>query len=335
MRLMRLTFALALLTTGWWIGGGQGSAAQLTDASWWWRGNMGPAPLPAPATVPADGLYVAGTPDGASAIAAVRYQLAVGESNPVLTLTVADNGAQGADAAVIGACVAGSAWGGGEQGGPWDAKPNAACQSGSVQGLPSADHTSWTFALAPLVVAGEVNVVITPGSIAADTPVGSTFSIAFAPVTGASVATTPDAGSSDAGAVPPSAAGFDPAAEGGGLDLGPTFGGDSAGVSAFTPALPSSDQELTATAPVVRQATAANILPTAPEGAGGSGLAFAVIVALMAVAYRLNRLPVPGLRRLGPLASSVPHAPALTLAPEPGGLGRFARPRTGAPPPLT
>ena len=42
-------------------------AAELTDAGWWWRLQDGPAPLPAPPTVPPGGLLVQGAPDGATA----------------------------------------------------------------------------------------------------------------------------------------------------------------------------------------------------------------------------------------------------------------------------
>jgi hypothetical protein len=218
---------------------------------------------------------------------------------------------------------------------PWDAKPSVACSLGSVSGQRDATAGTWTFPLAPLVIGNEVDVVLTPGVLGGAPdgapPVYPTFSLAVEKVTDASLATTP--GPPSTAGFDSSQSGFDPATEDGGLDLGPTFA-DDPGLSAFSPALPSSGQGVTATAPVVRQATAANVLPISPKAAGGSGLAFIVILATMAVAYRLNRLPIPSPRRLGSLAASAPHTPPPTIVPDTGGLGRFARRRTGAPPPL-
>jgi hypothetical protein len=316
---------------------GHGDAAALSDASWWWFGNQGPAPAPAPPNVPDGGLYVAGAPDSAKALAALRFTLEEGESNPVLTLAVAPNGDQGGDNAVLGACVAGSSWGGGEKGGPWDAKPNAACATGSVQGIRAADGLSWTFALAPLVVAGEVNVVLTPGNVAGS-PVGSTFSLAFNPPTTASLATTPGSSSSssfDSGAAASDLSTdqtFGDASSLAGLDLGATSGD----LAPFQPSLPAASQGLTPTAPVVRQATAGNVVPRPVTSGRGSAIAFFVLVAGIAAMVRLNRVPTPLLRRLGPLASSSHAAPTVAVArvPARGGLGRFPRRRAGAPPPL-
>ena len=339
-RLLRSLAAGTLMLSTWWLAGGQAGTAELVDVSWWYRANVtlpavgaSPAPAPAPPTVPEGGLLVAGAPDGATAVAALRYELAEGESNPTLTLTVAENGDQGGASAVIGACVAGSAWGGGEHGGPWESKPNAACDAGSVQGIRSEDGTTWSFGLAPLVVGNEVNVVITPGTVAPDAPVGSTFSLAFNPPSTSALVTTPGSGSSSGGL------GFDPSEElgadpVGGLDTGPLFSADP--VSAFTPALPPSSQGLTATAPVVRQSTASNVLPPPPPAKGG-WVAFLVLLGCMAAAVRLNRIPVPNLRLLGPLGSGSAPAPAVLAAAQPadtGGLGRFARRRVGTPPPL-
>jgi hypothetical protein len=285
--------------------------------------------------VPEGGQLVAGTPDGASAIAALRFTLAPGESNPVLTLTVADNGDQGGAQAVIAACHAGSAWAGGENGGPWEAKPNAACDAGSVQGLASADGKTWTFALAPLVVDTEVNVVITPGTVAPGAPVTSPFSLAFNRPNPAALVTTQGEVPSEETAGGASADSTEPATLGDTTTpAGVDFGAATAAGSAFQPSLPATSQGLTATAPLVRQATAGNVLPPAATGRS-SAIAFVVLLACAAVAVRLNQLPTPDLRRLGPLASVAGRVAPRAAAPaEAGGLGRFARRRTGAPPPL-
>jgi hypothetical protein len=340
-RALRAACAAAVVLSTWWMAGGRGSASDLTQVSWWWRGNTGPAPLPSPAPVPPGGILVAGAPDGATAIAAVSFTLAEGESNPALTLTVADNGDQGGAQAVMAACLAGSAWAGSEQGGPWESKPNAACANGSIQGVRAADGKTWTFALAPLVVAREVNVVITPGTVAPGAPVGSTFSVAFTAPTSASLATTRGSSgtSSDAAgsAVPADAV----SPETGGADSTVADTGTAAldlssagGASAFQPSLPASSQGLTATAPLTRQATAANVTPVTEPTNGNAPAAVVVVLACVAVAVRLNRIPVPRPRLLGPLASAASRLAPAAVAPQPGGLGRFSRLRTGAPPPL-
>jgi hypothetical protein len=76
-------------------------------------------------------------------------------------------------------------------------------------------------------------------------------------------------------------------------------------------------------------------VPKSVTSGRGSAIAFFVLVVAGAIALRLNRVPTPVLRRLGPLASASHGAAAVSPpAPEPGGLGRFSRRRTGAPPPL-
>jgi hypothetical protein len=285
---------------------------------------------------------VAGAPDGATAIAALHFVLAENESNPSLTLTVPASGDQGGAQAVMAACFAGSAWGGSEQGGPWESKPNVACQTGSVQGVRSANGDSWTFALAPLAVGRDVNVVITPGTIAPGAPVGSTFSLTFNPPSSGSLTTTPGEATQPApdvaGALP--APDTQPDSASVGTDVGSSASSPldvSAPLpvaSAFTPSLPESSQGLTATAPLVRQATAGNV-PLETDGGHGSAAAVLILLAGIAIAVRLYRTPPPAPRLLGPLASATPRIPAIAVAtPSPGGLGRFTRPRSGTPPPL-
>src|SRR5688572_4722955 len=90
-------------------------AAELVDAGWWWRLQAdGRAPIPAPPNVPPGGLMVQGAPDGASAVAAVRFAVPPDDSNPVLTLALAQGGNQGAGSGVVLACPAASAWAGGD-----------------------------------------------------------------------------------------------------------------------------------------------------------------------------------------------------------------------------
>src|SRR5439155_3063775 len=155
-------------------------AADLRAAGWWWQaksGALGAAPLTSP-DVPDGGLLVAGAPDGATAIAALRYSLDASETPSQLTLKVATD--TGGASAVLAACPAGSAWKPASPG-AWEDKPAAACDRGSVNGIRSADGSAWTFAVAPLATGGTLDVVLVPGKVAgaptgAD---GSTFQLAF------------------------------------------------------------------------------------------------------------------------------------------------------------
>lgn len=308
-------------------------AATLTQAGWWWRVNdaLIPATIPAP-TVPEGGLMVSGAPDGATAIAALHFELADGEGAPVLTLAVAENGDQGGDRAVLAACLTGSAWQP-ESSGAWTNKPFAACDEGSVNGVRSADGKTWSFALAPLLSDGILDVTLVPGRHP-ELPAGldgSTFQLVFTAPTAASLTTTagvatappidvPDFGAPDPGA------GFTP----------PPFGGDLSlpdPAPAFAPALPEADQGLTATAPVAQQRNAP--LAASPIAVAEDHKVLGVIIlTVCAVALLWSaRLPVPAIRRLGGFASD--DAPVDADAPAPvGGLGRFARARSGPAPRL-
>lgn len=317
-------------------------AATLAQAGWWWRANEGlPVPPPAPPNVPDGGLMVAGAPDGATAIAALRFELAEGESSPTLTLEVAENGDQGGETALLAACLTGSAWQP-ETAGAWGSKPFPACAQGSVTGIRSDDGATWAFALAPLVVDGLVDITLVPGTDPA-LPAGasgSTFQLVFDPPTAASLTTvsggsagdfagfsSPDFSTPDfSGGDVPAPVDFAAPAINGSLSLPPVEPG-------FSPSLPESEQGLTATAPVAQQQNAP--LETAVEAAveDHTGLAAAVLALCGGALLWSAQLPTPQPRRLGGLAAAharVDEPPP----PAPSGLGRFARVRSGAPPPL-
>ncbi len=317
-------------------------AATLAQTGWWWRINDGTAPtaVPPPPMVPDGGLMVAGAPDGATAIAALHFDLADGESSPVLTLTVADNGDQGGDTAILAACVTGSAWEPASAG-TWTYKPFPACDQGSVNGLRSEDHLTWTFALAPLVSGRLLDVTLVPG-IDPTRPAGangSTFQLAFDPPSGASLATT-SGGSEAPGLSVPDFGGVDSTSAVADFDV-PSVGGDLAlppvdPSASFTPALPEADQGLTATAPVVRDRNAPLDARPAAAVAEHRGLA-AIVLALCGAAFLWSaQLPEPAPRRLGRFGGDRDATSSIDGTPEDasGGLGRFARRRSGAPPSL-
>lgn len=340
MRVVRLLAAGCLVSAALWAANAPAGAAELETYSWWFRGNMGPAPLPPPPTVPEGGILIGGAPDGATAIAAVRYILAPGESSPILTLRVASE--TGADAAVIAACPAGSAWGPNERGGPWEARPNTACELGSVNGQRDAAAGTWTFPLAPLVQGTTLDVVIVPGTITPEVPASAPFQIAFhGPDAGALATTSSGSSGGEATAAdfaPPVVEGFfDPELPSGGLDVTPAA--DLPSVTPFAPALPPSSQGITATAPAVELAQRP-VQPVVPASTQREGAGFAFLVVLVAIAamYYANKAGVPPSRRLGPLSGSVAHirpVPVRSVPASTGGLGRFARARSGTPPPLS
>ena len=323
------------------------SAAQattLTQTGWWWRVNdpvLPGATVPAPPTVPEGGLMVAGAPDGATAIAALHFELDADEGSPVLTLAVADNGDQGGDSAVMAACLTGSVWQP-ESGGAWVNKPFPACDRASVTGVRADDGKTWTFALAPLLSDGILDVTLVPG-LDPDLPAGangSTFQLVFTAPTSASLATvsgdaTPPIDLPDFGATPPGDAGsasFDPPAFGGDLALPPTP------VGGFTPSLPAGDQGLTATAPLVQQRNAP--IETTPIASVEDHKALAMVILALCGAALLwsAQLPTPAPRRLGGFESGAAGA-SDAVEPSAGpdvtaGLGRFARARSGPTPPL-
>lgn len=332
MRLARRAAGLALLTAAVSILAlpGGADATELTQVGWWWRVEDGslPATLPAPPTVPEGGLMVAGAPDGATAIAALHFELADDEVSPVLTLTVADGGDQGGEGAILAACLTGSAWQPASPG-AWTSKPAAACAEGSVTGVRSDDGTAWSFALAPLLSDGVVDVTLVPGvdPTLPEGANGSVFQLVFAAPTSASLETTAGGGPSPDLALPDLGAFV--ASGGGGPDAfaAPTLGGELAlppvdAAASFTPALPQADQGLTATAPVVQERNAP--LATSPVTAIEDHRGLAIAVLVLAGAALLWGANQAGAGRAGSGLDSARVA----------GVGRFARARSGPVPRL-
>jgi hypothetical protein len=329
---------VALLVAAFALGflPGTAKAATLTATGWWWKANQGlPAAPPAPPTVPEGGLMVAGAPDGATAIAALHFDLGQEETSPVLTLKAAENGDTGGSTAIMAACLSGTAWQPASAG-AWAEHPYPACTEGAVQGIRS-DDGSWTFALDPLLSEGVLDVTITPGV----TPegVGSVFQLVFQAPTAESLTTTkgtpadssfevPDFGATDAG----TSADFSTPS----FSTGDTSFAPVAPSSAFTPSLPEAETGMTATAPVAQQQN--RPLPTQPVSAVADHKNIGILVLVLCGGALLwsAQLPTPAPHKLGTFAGTDPAIPEPVLATtkEPAGLGRFARPRTGAPPRL-
>lgn len=327
-------------------------AASLGGKGWWWRGNPGQAsvtepgsPLPQvtvpegrpetpkPADVPEGGLLVERLPDGASAIGAVRFTLLSGEGSPVLELKSATSSGTPA----LLACTSGSAWSDAE-GGRWDSKPLSNCDAStggaSVAGVPG-EGGLWTFNLSTLLLKsgeddpGTIDITIVPARDAT-AQLQTPFRVVFEPVKAESLKTTSGGASFDTG--------FDASAalEGalGEMSLDGTALTDfsiptDTGVALVEPALPSTDQGLSATAPSVQVTNAPRVVPTG--GRDGDSTAAAILVILLVVggSYYLSQQNTPRVTGLIPARSRRP-AP-VDEAVRIGGLGRFARPRVSTP----
>ncbi len=309
-------------------------AASIDDAGWWWKAKQGPlgAVPGSPPNVQPGQLFVQGAPDEAAALAAIRATLADDQANPVLTLEVAANGDQGGDSAILLACQTGSSWSGGDAQ-PWDSKPVPDCTV-SVQGQRAPDALTWTFPLGALQFGNQVNVILVSGTDPA-LPAGangSVFSLTFEKPTPDSIQTTGGQAPSSSSAVVADDFGGASDFTEPNVDTGtfaPTSGSGTFAVSPVQPALPAEDQGLTATAPVIQAKTPAPVLqPVRSLKSGGARALGALILVLGAAGtWWFGQQAPPMARKLGRFAGA--GTPAVVT--EVGGLGRFARARTGEP----
>ena len=349
MRRVIVAFAVAALAAG--VVAPSAGAATKEAHGWWWRAQSGllGAAIPPPG-VPEDGLAVETLPDGPSAIAAVRYLLDKGESQPVLELKVADQ--QGEIA--IQACMATQPWTS-DHGGPWDERPTYDCGT-AAEGKPSKDGARWQWELSALLKKGRLNVVLVPapgsGRVTFEPPDDGSLKTTRAsgggagsqnfdppPVT-AFTDPEPERGSAPpppAYAPPPSTTTSAPAssqaepfipAPAGGTPAEPaqapafTAPEDSAAAQPPQAAQPLQPQAAQAAQPTPPPAAA---VPTSSDSSRTTGSIIAAMAAVLALA--LWHQDTSGPRRARGAGSGA-------TAQSFGGLGRFARARTGSPPPL-
>ena len=374
-RIVQALAAVAILAGGGLvILGGSAGAAEPVESGWWWKANTGnyaptPAPIPAtplPAEAPApppppnvgEGLMVAATPDGASAVAAVRG------NGPTLTLTIAENGDAGGQVATLMACATTTPWAPATAG-RWSDKPLPACDAStggaSVNGLRSEDGKTWTFAVGALAKeGGAVDVVIVPAAnpAAPEAPIAP-FSLVFAKPGPEAFAAPVDSSdpSLDAGAGDFDSAEAQATADSFSADSGATSSFGTGSTSSFStpssgssfdtgslspvasPALPASEQ---ASAAPQNQPTAANTQPVKSSSGSARTVGWVIIAIGVAAAFAASRMPLPapkGLARFGravpePVLATVPVAGGGAAGPPVGGLGRFARPRNRSAPSL-
>lgn len=298
------------------------TAATHETHGWWWRAQTGVlgADLPPPPNVPEDGLLVERAPDGATAVSAVRFRLADGEAEPVLTLTVASGQSSGA---AIAACQTVRAGWNGAQAGRWDSAPNWDCEQGRVDGEVSDDGSTWSWSLEPLVREdGVISVMLVD---ATSTP----FHVAFEAPSAASLTTStappppPPAPDPDPGPPPSSQAQAPPS---------------SSGSSAFTPPVttesgPAAPAEPPPPAPEVADPAPAvpvseppaQPVAAAPPMAPDEGLS-PLATGLMGLIAGLLLTDLFSVRGGG--TGWPPWRPPRESS---GGVGRFARPRSDRP----
>lgn len=317
-RLRRLT-ALGLLVV-LLVLPSMATAATHEAHGWWWRAQTGllGADLPPPPDVPEDGLLVERAPDGATAVSALRFRLADGETDPVLTLTVASGQSSGA---AIAACPTGRVGWNGAQGGRWDSAPSWDCEQGRVDGEASDDGSTWSWSLAPLVREdGVLSVMLvdataTPFHVAFEAPSASSLSTTTAPPP------PPPAPDPDPGPPP---AQQPPSASSGSSTFAPPPP-TQAGPPAADPAPPAPEVADPAPAAPVAQPPAEPVAaPAAPvvPAQGVSPLA----AGLMGLIGGLLLTDLFSARSSG--AGTLPwRAPRESS----GGVGRFARPRSDRP----
>jgi hypothetical protein len=315
---------------------GQESSAVALDAHGWWnKAQALPAEgdptglgvttvptVPAPPSVPEDGLYVSNDASGAAAIAAVRY--GIGEpAGGTLTLHLAE-GSTLTGAEEIVACPA---QGGFEpaQNGRWDAKPAYDEAQCTVEGVASDAGDVVTFAVTSSFASslGDVAVVVAPKPGSA-TP----FSLAFVAPTDADFAVSGGGGSSSSAYSPPAT--FSSGS-------GSSFSAPSGSGSFTAPSAPSIATPTTVAPSAEVAAPGAPVATTpvadvAPESKPGQLAAIALLVAIGGALWWLSSRPQRTPRLLGSIGSgAAPVENVLVRTSRPRGVGRFARPRSAPP----
>lgn len=141
---------------------GADTGPRLDDHGWWWAMQTGLIELPAPPSVPEDGLLVANGPEGPTAIAGIRYEIDDDVLDATLVLEIADE--QGGEVATIRACTADARWRG-AQAGTWEDRPSANCDEAEVTGQRDEGGETWRFDLMPLIGDGVADVILLPGPL--------------------------------------------------------------------------------------------------------------------------------------------------------------------------
>jgi hypothetical protein len=316
------TTAPKLDAQGWWNRSQalpvQGNPSGLDDPTG--QGLTTAPTVPAPPTVPEDGLYVSNAADGPSAVAAVRYL--VGGGGGTLTLQLAEGTTLTGTEELAGCPVQGGFTP--AQNGRWDSIPGYDPATCTLAGTPSEDGTSFSFDVPSTFASslGDVSVVIVPKPDST-TP----FSLPFAkPTDGAFVVTSPGSSSDSTSSFSPGSSSFSPGSA--------TFSAPSGSTSFAAPAAPSvtptGGSDEVAAAPTVP----GNVEPAvalAEPSRTSQVVAVLLLVAIGAAMWWLSRTPQRLPRLLGSVGGAAPAdvsaAAAIARSERPRGVGRFARHR--------
>ncbi|MBV8983040.1 MAG: hypothetical protein JO248_01175 [Acidimicrobiia bacterium] len=194
------------------------------QTGYWWQAQPAGAPLPAPPTVPANGLWVSGTELNPVAVSAIHFDVSPDEAAPLLTAKVQSTfpPAQASSAAnalqvVVMACPATPGWAPAKAG-AWTAKPKYDC-AGAATGTLSPDGSTLSLDLGGVVRDGAVDVALVPGTGGAvlpqlpvpvpgapPIPQPSGFDLTLQPVTPDQIHTSPAIDSGTSGTAAPSVA---------------------------------------------------------------------------------------------------------------------------------
>jgi hypothetical protein len=171
---MRKWIAAALLILGATTIPFTSSVAQAPDAQgWWWQYRQAELPvdpktvvpdyqgapeLPPPASVPEDGLYVAGQATGPEAISALSFVIAENAVAKTLTLIAA---APLTPTTTIRLCPTNTTWQP-VQAGRWQAKPLYQCAADAPVGVVPTDGSKVTFTLGKLGESRLIDVALVP-----------------------------------------------------------------------------------------------------------------------------------------------------------------------------
>jgi hypothetical protein len=235
--------------------------------------------IPAPPTVPEDGLYVSNAADGPAAIAAVRYRVVGGGG--VLTLTLAEGTTLTGTETLAGCPVQGGFTP--VQNGRWDAIPGYDPATCTIAGVPSDDGTSFSFDVPSSFASslGDVSVVIVPAPDST-TP----FSLPFVkPTDDAFVVTSPGSSAGGPSSFSPGSSSFSSGSA--------TFTAPSGSTSFAAPPTPSAstpaagEAEQVAAAPLV-PADAAPAAAIAEPSRLSQGLAVVLLVVIGAAMWWLS-----------------------------------------------
>lgn len=311
---------------------GAADSGATLDASGWWNRNQAlpvqgdPTGLglttvptvPAPATVPADGLSVANDSSGPSAIAAVRYVLD-GQAGGTLTLHLVSGSALTGTEAITACAVQGGFTA--AQNGRWDSAPAYDPTSCIVDGVVSDDKTSFSFEVPATFASalGDISIVIapqpgtaTPFSLAFDKPANESFTVTTQVQSQPEPATPPAYQPGSAVYTPPAASG--------------SFTGPAAPPVPTTVASAPTG-EVAAPPP----AAAAPLQSAAETSKTAKYVAVALLLAIGAAFWWLGNQPRRMPRLLGSVGGAAAETNTLVTAPvftgRQRGVGRFARHR--------